>query len=187
MQSTIKKILLALTLVLPVLTYLFLKSFGENYYELPVYYEVDATGSDCSNLSFPHKLNWPELAFKQHEATIFYFPESITGPEVYRQMQRVTDKFEQIQVLAVMQSAEEPRVGQMLIVSDEEDFNSFMNCQLLLGEGTYQDAPASDKIVLVDKYGRIRGYYLGSEFDDMERLELELKILFTEDEQAKSK
>ena len=186
MQSTIKKILLPLTLVLPVLTYLFLKSFGENYYELPVYYEIDGAGSDCSNLSFPHTLNWPELAFNQHEATIIYYPESITGPDVYRQLERVTDKFEQIQVLAVMHSTEETRLGKVLIVSDEQDFNSFMNCQLLLGEGAILDIPASDKIVLVDKIGRIRGYYLGSEFDDMERLELELKILFTEDEQAKN-
>ena len=180
MPTLLKKILLAVTLVVPVLTYLFLKSFGDNRYQLPVFYVAEEAVSNCENLTFPHVLNWQLLSIQAVDANIFYLPAEVSSPDFYRQLERVTDKFDGVEVFAVMNVNQAAKIGTSVVIVDDVDYQYIMNCQLVLGEGVDSLSPPSHKIVLVDRHGQIRGYYVGSVFEDMDRLELELKILFTE-------
>ena len=180
MQTSLKKILLAVTIVVPVLTYVFLRSFGDNRYQLPVFYVAEKAVANCVNLTFPHVLDWQMLSIEAADANIFYFPAYVSTPDFYRQLERVTNKFDGVEVFAVMNVNNATKHGTKVVIVDDADFQYVMNCQLIVGEGVDLASPPSHKIVLVDKFGQIRGYYIGSDFDDMDRLELELKILFTE-------
>lgn len=180
MRASVKNILLVITLVLPVLTYLFLKSFGDNRYQLPVYYGAGQAVANCEDLPFPHLLNWQLFSIQAANANIFYFPKEVSDPDFYRQLERVTSKFEGVEVFAVMKDNITAKIGKGIVIDDDTDFLNIINCQLMLGEGINVITPPTHKLVLVDRDGQIRGYYLGSDFEDMDRLDMELKILFTE-------
>jgi hypothetical protein len=52
-----------------------------------------------------------------------------------------------------------------------------MNCELVLGESEWLDEPIENKSVLIDKEKRIRGYYILTDIDEIERLDTEIDIL----------
>ncbi|MGY6744737.1 MAG: SCO family protein [Cecembia sp.] len=67
------------------------------------------------------------------------------------------------------------------LTGDKEAIYNLARCGFILptidGYGEPDDFVHSDKFVLVDEYGRIRGYYSGTNRDDVDLLILETKIL----------
>ena len=56
MKKGIKLIILFITIALPVFIFLFLKIFGENRFDIPIYHQEENTDmdADCGPISFPH-------------------------------------------------------------------------------------------------------------------------------------
>ena len=46
-----------------------------------------------------------------------------------------------------------------------------------MGEDRFLDKAIAHKFVLVDTEGQIRGYFMGNDLDEIERLDIELDIL----------
>jgi protein SCO1/2 len=67
------------------------------------------------------------------------------------------------------------------LTGDKEEIYNLARCGFILptidGHGEPDDFVHSDKFVLVDELGRIRGYYSGTNRDEVDRLILETKIL----------
>jgi protein SCO1 len=67
---------------------------------------------------------------------------------------------------------------------EKEDIYSLARCGFLLpvedGDGSKADFIHSEKVILVDGHKRIRGYYDGTDREDIDRLITEINILLTE-------
>ena len=67
------------------------------------------------------------------------------------------------------------------LTGDKSAIYDLARCGFILptldGNGVPDDFVHSDKFVLVDELGRIRGYYSGTNREDVDRLILETKIL----------
>jgi hypothetical protein len=152
-----KKILyLFLALALPVLVFLFLKYFGKNEFDIPVYYtegigdsavicKIKSKGQYYVSDSVLNKWNWK----KGTAILVSAVPEKETNElnEFVKEAQ-----FDGLQLLSL---------------SDNE--KNLKDCVLFLREPW--------NAVLIDAQKRIRGYYKIGYRDEMDRLEVELKIL----------
>ncbi len=67
------------------------------------------------------------------------------------------------------------------LTGDKEDIYSLARCGFLLpvqdGDGSKADFIHSEKVILVDEQKRIRGYYDGTDREDIDRLITEINIL----------
>ncbi|MCH7403119.1 SCO family protein [Belliella kenyensis] len=120
-------------------------------------------------------------------------------PVMSTEMERVDDVFrnvEDVQIFSISIDPEydTPEVLQSyamkhnanpdkwhFLTGDKSDIYELARCGFILptidGEGVADDFVHSDKFVLVDGEGRIRGYYSGTSREDVDRLILETKIL----------
>lgn len=120
-------------------------------------------------------------------------------PVMSKEMERVNDAFrnkEDVQIFSISIDPEydTPEVlsdysarhnstpGKWhFLTGDKEAIYNLARCGFILptidGYGEPDDFVHSDKFVLVDEYGRIRGYYSGTNRDDVDLLILETKIL----------
>jgi hypothetical protein len=145
-----KKIILFVALPLPVLVFIFLKLFGKNEFEVPVYWSEGVNVAGCISRSAPYIL--PDSAlnawgWKGDKATLIVLNE---GGGVKQNLARVGDLF------------------------DEGDYATIKvshvpTCLLLAGD--------SSKVVVIDDQKRIRGYYTPTTQKETDRLAVELRIL----------
>lgn len=151
-----KPILLFLALLLPMLVYIFLKQFGRNRFDLPVFYE-EGIGRELPgcppNSAVPYTL--PEVilrtwGWKEEGVSLIV----LDSAAVERNLQRVQDEFN---------PDEYARVN---VDSASYDIRS---CVLLAGD--------TSSVVMVDSEKRIRGYYNPVTRKETDRLILELKII----------
>lgn len=155
-----KLIFLFLALLFPITIFIFLKEFGDNEFSVPVYHEEGAVvpPTDC-NFSYeaPYRVADTVMADLGMNAAdslcVVYF-----GDALETAMNRVTTEFRGKPVRSVAVS----RVPGM-----DEGF--LKRCVFLMEEKT--------SIVLVDQHLRIRGYYNGSDRDEVDRLIVEMKII----------
>lgn len=152
-----KNIFLFIALLLPTLIFLFLKFFGKNEFDIPVYYtkgvSSDTLNSECQiKISGQYFVNdsFLQMTWEEGYASIISFASEKETKEVNEII--ADEKLEKIQVIAL--SSNEERIK---------------NCVLFL------NAPWN--AVLVDNQKRIRGYYKLGDRNEMDRLEVELKIL----------
>jgi len=152
-----KKIYLFVALLLPVLVFIFLKFFGKNEFDIPVYY-TKGISSDTLNSECQVKINgqyfvndsFLQMTLEEGYASIISFASE---KETQGLNEIIADeKFEKIQVVTL--SPNEERIK---------------NCVLFLKEPW--------NAVLLDNQKRIRGYYKLGHRDEMDRIEVELKIL----------
>lgn len=155
-----KLLFLFLALLLPVLIFVFLKRFGANEFSVPVYHEtgVISAGPDCDfNYDAPYRVAdslMVRLGVNDADSLcVFYF-----GSSLETAMNRVATEFrgQPVRRVAV------PNAGDL-----SEGF--IRNCVFLMEEHT--------SVALVDHRNRIRGYYDGSDRDDIDRLIVEMKII----------
>ncbi|GHN03171.1 hypothetical protein WSM22_46600 [Cytophagales bacterium WSM2-2] len=150
-----KIIYLFLALLLPVLVFVFLKLFGKNHFDIPVYYSdgVKEVPADC---------NLP--ADGQYSISKDQLSKAGWGGSsgVLINDSLVTDVAE-IQKISA-------NIGvRFELVSVKDWTRADKKCILLLKNPW--------NVVLIDEQRRIRGYYKTGNREEMDRLEVELKIL----------
>ena len=201
-------------LMVPVLIIVFLKTFGNNTYAIPVLFEngVEDPYQECEypdgvqhyipDFSFisQNKLPLGSSDMKGKITIVDFFFTSCPSicPVMSTEMERVDDAFRdredvQIYSISIDPTFDTPEVlesyAQKHNASQKWHFLSggvketyrLARCGFVLptidGEGNPDDFVHSDKFVLVDELGRIRGYYSGTNREDVDKLILETKIL----------
>ena len=176
MKKTFKIFFLVVALIVPSLIYLFLRGFGDNKFEIPVFFEEGISIEGCDTL----KTKTHFVKFETYElqgTQLFYFPKWVNDDEFYRQSNRIKERHLEVLFTAIVDSSNYRILGNMLLVSDEDHLYKIANCSLVLGQEVAIFEPLYNQLVLVDKYKRIRGYFNGNELEDMDRLDIELDIL----------
>jgi hypothetical protein len=154
-----KIIYLLLALVLPGLVFLFLKFFGKNQFDIPVYYE-----KGVSNL--PTRCQ----TIKKEQ---YFLPDSVLKTIKWRRgnallLSGVTGA-EQNELRRLSKEVNRRDLQLIFLDSIKEDrLRLWKNCVLFLNEPY--------KALLIDNQRRIRGYYALNSRDEIERLEIELEI-----------
>ncbi len=117
MNKGLKGLILGMILVVPVLIFIFLKVFGVNQFDLPVYYEdgVDTAFTDCEFQKGLHRI--PDFSFPDYEgmvtrsndlagkSLIVYFtqnPGDSVGHRVNSGLARVLGSFEAQENISVL-------------------------------------------------------------------------------------
>jgi hypothetical protein len=162
---------LVLALLAPVVIYLFLQSFGDNQYELPVLYQDESTViAGCEDINLPYSL--PEDVYSGIEYNAIL---------IDLRMGDVDQKFIKNELARVNQYFGKASFHYRLMRGDNEavdpedqnrreDLLDYAKC-VLRYEGN------NSFITLVDRQGRIRSYFDSSKKQDFDRLITELEIL----------
>lgn len=202
-------------LLLPILIFMFLRGFGTNEYELPIFFEkgVDNPFQECP-ITDTTQHYIPDFAFTNQEGktvgkaqmegkiTIvdFFFTSCPSiCPDMSREMERVNDMFReepQVQIFsisidpeydtpAILKEYADRHYAQAgkwdFLTGDKLETYRLARCGFVIptldGNGVPDDFVHSDKFIMVDELGRIRGYYSGINREDVDLLMLEAKIL----------
>lgn len=181
-------------IALPVLIFLFLKFFGRNEFTIPVYYEegiTDSLATPClekSTSQYVVKNNLIEMG----EIDIVHF-ERKDGPVLktrLEELERVQDVFasdESIKLktflnLETIKASDITDYDQRISFNDDfwkinaldsSSWSHLKMCDMIMSE-------LDNRVVLIDKENRIRGYYNILEREETDRLILELRILKTD-------
>ena len=208
-------LVLVCILLIPVLIFTFLRGFGANEYDLPIFFEkgVDNPFLECPiGDTTQHYI--PDFTFinqdgvsmgradMQGKITIvdFFFTSCPSiCPVMSSEMERVQDMFRdepQVQIMSISIDPEydspevlkeyankhQAKSGKWNFLSGPVDQTyQLAKCGFIIptinGNGVPDDFVHSDKFVLVDDLGRIRGYYSGTNREDVDLLMLETKVL----------
>ena len=155
-----KPILLFLALLFPACVFVFLKFFGKNEFIVPpLYTDAYPDGiKECGvRVTLPYHI--PEdvkssLLFSQDSLILVHFGELSTDSE--KQLERVSNEFGKAIKLQVMQASDSVR--------------KLKKCVFFLKD--------SYDLVVVDRAGLIRGQYISDDREEVDRLLMELAILF---------
>lgn len=152
-----KSILLSLALILPVIVFVFLKMFGKNKFEIPVFHDkkVEVVAGCDHKYTAPYTLPDSALAaigWKGNEATLITFSKMEEEGKM-----RLTEKFEPTK---------------LLVVNLGEEDGEKLKCIFLLSN--------KFNAVLLDNKKQIRGYYQLSTREETDRLIVELSILLND-------
>lgn len=208
-------LVLVCILLVPILIFLFLKSFGNNTYTIPIYYEKGANSpfKECP-VSDTTQHYIPEFSFTNQEGetvgradmegkiTIvdFFFTSCPSiCPKMSSEMERVNDMFRDEEHVQIMSISIDPTYDTPEILSEYAEEHSAVagkwnfltggvqetydlaKCGFMIptvdGLGVPDDFVHSDKFMLIDELGRIRGYYSGTTREDVDLLMLETKVL----------
>ena len=171
-----KKILyLFLALALPGLIFVFLKLFGKNEFEVPVYYQEGFPADTVCLASVSGAYHIPDSIFNKigskkfrtsHIVAIYPFIKDDLS-----ELNRIAEKYqaEKVETIIVSGMPNLPKSSLSVTQLNYDSFGWVVTCGLRVNE------PWS--VVLVDDQNRIRGYYDGSRRDEMDRLDLELSII----------
>lgn len=196
--------ILLLLLALPVFIWLFLKFFGQNRYDVPVFYEQGAPLDDCSGGSQqPHAIpsfslqevidqrTATEDIFDNHISAVYFFsyPCDSLCFQVMEELARVQDVFERqhdVQIVSINENSTDPQRLEAL----PKTFNRLPGqWKFLTGAGEEvanlmqcgfvleNNSKKDHPVVLIDGKRRIRGYYSGTDAVEIDRLILEIRIL----------
>lgn len=202
-------------LLLPILIFMFLKGFGTNEYELPIFFEkgVDNPFQECP-ITDTTQHYIPDFAFTNQEGNTvgkaqmegkitivdFFFTSCPSiCPDMSREMERVNDMFRdepRVQIFsisidpeydtpAILKEYADRHYAQAgkwdFLTGDKLETYRLARCGFVIptldGNGVPDDFVHSDKFIMVDELGRIRGYYSGTNREDVDLLMLEAKIL----------
>ncbi len=180
----------------PVSIYLFLQGFGENKFNVPVYYEmgINEPIGDCSKVTGQFIV--PN--YKKFDTT---FDDTIEGVVVYdlgtpncdscqfkiNNLLSLSDKFRKwegfkiFSILNADQTGLYPDSGAnwKVVTNTQNDILKFTRCGLNLEIPSIKDnrITRNGVVVLVDQQQRIRGYYNVFDRKESDRLGVELEIL----------
>lgn len=202
-------------LLIPIVIIVFLKTFGNNKYDIPVLFEngVEDPFMECDMaengqhyipdfvLTSQDKTEIGRNEMKGKITIVDFFFTSCPSicPIMSTEMERVDDAFrnqDKVQIFSISidpeydtpevlkEYAERHRAtpGKWFFLTGEKQLiYDLARCGFILptldGNGVPDDFVHSDKFVLVDELGRIRGYYSGTNREDVDKLILETKIL----------
>lgn len=208
-------LVLVCILLVPVVIFLFLKTFGNNQYDIPVFFQngVEDPLSECHMAdSGQHYI--PDFILMDQNRQIrgknemsdkitivdFFFTSCPSiCPVMSTELERVDDAFRndaevQIYSISIDPEYDTPEVlseyaklhmatpGKWFFLTGQKELiYDLARCGFILpaidGEGQPEEFVHSDKFVLIDGQGRIRGYYSGTNREDVDLMILETKIL----------
>lgn len=189
-----KGLFLFLLILLPIIIFLFLKRFGRNEFTIPVYYEQglgDSLTTPCLDRSNKQYIVASPFVDKEKMQIIHF--ERVDGPlTLFRleELERVQDVFGDDKEVELITSVNEASMS-LQAIEDYKNriqfFESFWKRQAL-DSAAWSDlkycamamSNLDNRVVLVDKQNRIRGYYNITDREETDRLILELRILKTE-------
>jgi hypothetical protein len=172
-----KSVLLFLALLLPVSVFLFLHFFGKNEFDIPIYYQLRTAEipTDCQmDYQFPYKVTNSRIPI-QGTSVIFFTSglSSETIKESNFQLSRILDEFQAgtPELIKVRQTSDTLALSLLnnAIALDTEDYEQAYRCVFLAN---------NNRIVLIDDQRQIRGLFKDAKLKEVDRLILELKILF---------
>ena len=204
MKNFPKAGLLIITLVIPALTFLLLKLFATNHYDLPYFNpEVTSNGQvvvvngDTTFRKSPSiQLASGNVNLDGQIALISFLPENCTDSckLVLANLKRIYDMRNAIANLSIktlapgnanipVESSDEMgKEGWNVIKASQDDIAAFMNAQSPYFKATLELYPEENRLILIDAKGFTRGYYNGTDSKEIDRLMAELKILDYETE-----
>jgi len=202
-SSRVKVLLLILILGIPVLLYLFLQSFGENQYQVPVMHEEGIADRDenCPPGTKPHTIDplirlgpcelW-DCSDVEDKLVLYSFMKTDCNTEGLSQVVRVCNQYKneplfRAVTISLDQGADSVKIfdiaEQYSIQPEELSWWHFDEKTLLVmhcGFNLFQDCSVTQKAVLVDPDSRIRGYYDLDDPQEIDRLVTEIAILLSE-------
>ncbi|MFW5759437.1 MAG: hypothetical protein ACOCXH_00485 [Cyclobacteriaceae bacterium] len=205
MKSIFKAGLLVSLLAIPVLIYLFLQIFGQNYYSLPIYYQNNATSApdDCTNFTEAQQVDWSniqkyssQLNLNNEKITVFAAISDDCDQECqikFNQASRLANNYvnqDSLQIVVVIINEQSSDTSEIKKPTDlnnlkfvnlnVELWRQFSHCELLLPYSDISEVNINDQFVLLDGKSRIRGYYNGLSLEDIDRLTTEIRLLLYE-------
>ncbi|UII24798.1 hypothetical protein LVD15_15925 [Fulvivirga maritima] len=168
MNKFVKIAFLIITLAIPVVIFLFLKMFGTNKFDIPVYYQDEGSISACQTAKAPFYL--PDSLFVGDKGQLaFLFEEGMSDEtQLTNQINRLKDSFSGQMPNFVVYANSPVKLEGVKTQVMTNSYSELLHCGYL--------AEKSNQYVLVDNQKRIRGYY-GTDLDEQDRLIVELKIL----------
>lgn len=199
-------------LAIPALVFLFLKLFGKNHFEIPVYYAKDSVkvesgykvtkAHNIPDFSFTNQNNRlfssKELRGKTYVADFFFTKCPSICPKMTSELTRVQEAFEKKPEVKIVSFTVDPASDSaaalkryaMEFRADTSKWNFLTGekkeLYTLAQKGFFVSALEdknlpefihSDKLILVDKNGWIRGYYNGTDRNEVDRLIREIQVL----------
>jgi protein SCO1/2 len=175
----VKKFVLLVVVIIPVGLVLFVKFFGKNEYNLPVYYQNGYPAiTDCT-LVGAAVLEPAGLAFENLNRVnlIFYEPECESNLDFFNsQTERIRLNMSEADFINYI------TISSVDSTYSQEVRKKFAVCGLLIAEQkeeNLKDWKCTGFIVMIDWKARIRGYYSGTDFEDIDRVILELNVMET--------
>lgn len=179
MAKTLKLTILFISLLLPVCIFTFLKLFGTNRFDIPVYYqtEEEIENVNCEVIATPYIVNLNRLNdfenlsknIINNNKTTIIANLSKQNINILYQIARIKERLGNDYQLIVFDDGEDNDLGEDIVHFRKNDsFQQFWECVLINNE--------NDKWVLLDSENRIRGYYEVNE-KEVDRLIVEVKIL----------
>jgi len=206
-RNALKISLLLFTLVTPVVLYLFLQGFGENIYKVPIYFEngINRDTTNCNLGDKQHIVQFVTLkADHQNQTEYKIFNQKLTVVDINNEasekklgeigysLNRVADTFvneKLFQILIIQpdtvtqldkKNASKSNLIRLRI--NQKKILEFARCGLILLDFPETRISSWNKrFVLIDQAGRIRGYYYAHDFQEIDRLILEIKIILEEE------
>ncbi|HRK54719.1 MAG TPA: hypothetical protein PK185_12445 [Cyclobacteriaceae bacterium] len=168
-----KGLLLFLALLLPVIIFLFLHSFGKNEFEVPILFQTaEELPANCGlEASLPYQVQSDKVDVT--EGAIVLFSSGLSNAmfdDALFQLRRVKDEFDvdAPEIIVVKKSNDQsPKVENEMVMNAAE-YEQEQQCVFLAG---------TNQIVLIDAEGHIRGLYSNASLKEIDRLILELKII----------
>lgn len=202
MKGTFKAVLLGVILLVPVLIYIFLQAFGENRYALPVYGAEGTKITGCEGISFPHTVEALACATTDSLFSaslvgridrLYHFPDgndsvrNLEANEIRRFLQKTSSHSYRLITFAQPEKGEsywqnlseraDPAKKRWVAGSCSNDLATIKNCTLLLPLAEAKRPHSASRMILVDSRGLIRGFYVGSDKEEIDRLIIEMDIL----------
>lgn len=185
MKNVIKPVLLFSVLVVPALVFVFLKQFGENQYDIPVFHRYGMNDSGkCDRLDL-HGSEAFAVGLGNIVVFSFLTNEPTENSDVkLNNLSRIVNYFNSQEIVVLSVSSGEDSVLSPTLLTGSRSGNwkyvkavSGLDYILECGLALPNDDASLDKFVLMDKENRIRGYYDAYDTEDVDRLMVELRIL----------
>ena len=190
---------LAVLLALPIAIYLFLQAFGQNKFNIPIFYETGLTSTmdQCQgNYNLPYLVSYlidMDSSLVAHESgkTVIYDLSDATATDyriVMNNLQSLFARYGDDSRLLILSLTRDSEASQnksltknhLVHILNHKKFLQFGRCilQLDLKYDSLHNQFNGKKMVLVDRFRRIRGYYDASVLQEIDRLNTEINILF---------
>lgn len=201
-RKHIPLVFVAIVVLLPVAVYAVVQWYDARYKKLPVYDDVQAAKFTLHNAA---GVTVTEVAFKNKiiVANFFFTLCPVVCPKMTAQLKRVAQQFEKDnQVVIASFSVDPERDSTQRLQQYATQFRiNIYNWQLLTGDkkqiyrlarhafrvtatdgdGGPQDFIHSDKLILMDRSSRIRGYYNGTDATETAQLIKDIQRLLKEE------
>ena len=173
MKPSLKWFVLSISIIIPLIISFFLHFFGKNNYEVPIFHE-----ESVGNYSFC--LSKVEFPFYVKSDSIFKIGENFVLIDIRldnenkkfinNELERLLNNNFILNIYSITSfRLDNDRKTLML---NKPELIKYVSCKFLY------DINFSS-LILIDKFGRIRGYYESNSEDEFERLSAELKILMS--------